>query len=156
VAVQYQTAQSNFNRRIAAERRVELYEAEFQVGTSTLDLVLRAQASLADAERAYYTSLVSYNKSLADLQFRKGTILDYNNVSLAESDWSPDAYKDALRRAWARSYAFDNNHLLTEPEEFVVPGAVSGTGTSESDPSPTADPALPPAPAAGNVTLPAE
>ncbi|MFP6766442.1 MAG: TolC family protein, partial [Planctomycetaceae bacterium] len=117
----YQTAKTNFNRRRAAERRVQAFEAEFKVQRTTLDLVLRAQISLAAAETAYYSSLVSYNRALNDLKFRKGTILTENSVFLTEGVWQEEAYDDALRRAWERSFAIDVSDWMdeTEPEEFV-------------------------------------
>ncbi|MCA9040141.1 MAG: TolC family protein [Planctomycetaceae bacterium] len=115
----YIAARENFSRRKAARRRVELYEAEVDADLSTLDPLLRAQSSLADAEVAFYSSLVEYNLSLLDLQYRKGTVLDYNNVYLSEGNWTPAAYQQAVRRAWARTYAFDNPMLDSEPSEFV-------------------------------------
>lgn len=122
LAAQYRIAETNYNRREAAKRRVELFEEERQVGRATFDLVLRAQASLAEAEAAYYTSLVRYNQALVDLQFRKGSLLEDNSIFLAESAWTPDAYDDAFRRAWARSHAFDDPFLHTEPAEIAIPG----------------------------------
>jgi len=86
----YQTAMTNYNRRLAAQRRVEAFEAEFEVGRSTVDLVLRAQISLAQAEIAYYASLVGYNRALNELRFRKGTILMDNSVFLSESLWTEE------------------------------------------------------------------
>ncbi|MBC8289202.1 MAG: TolC family protein, partial [Planctomycetes bacterium] len=117
----YQTAKTNFNRRRAAERRVQAFEAEYKVQRTTLDLVLRAQISLAAAETAYYSSLVSYNRALNDLKFRKGTILTENSVFLTEGVWHEESYDDALRRAWERSFAIDVSGWMneTEPEEFV-------------------------------------
>lgn len=115
----YQTAKTNYNRRQAAKRRVEAFEAEYKVGRSTVDLVLRAQISLAQAEIAYYSSLVGYNQSLNELRFRKGTLLMDNSVFLSESLWTDDAYDDALRRAWERSFAFESPNKMTEPREFV-------------------------------------
>jgi outer membrane protein TolC len=116
----YQTAKTNFNRRRAAERRLEAFTADYDAGRSTLDLVLRAQISLAQAEVAYYSSLIGYNRALNDLRFRKGTLLIDNSVFLSESLWTEDAYDDALRRAWARSFAFSSPNLDTAPEEFVL------------------------------------
>jgi hypothetical protein len=120
LAQQYATAQTNFNRRRAAQKRVELFDAELRAGTATLDLVLRAQDSLARAEVAYYTSLTEYNKQIALLHLRKGTLLDQNNVQLAESEWTPEAYREALRRAWARSHAIDTNWVHAEPEALIL------------------------------------
>ncbi len=107
LAWRYKTAQTNFNRRRAAVRQLEALEAEYKAGTKTLDLLLQAQTRLATAETAYYTSLVNYNKALSDLHFRKGTLLENDNVHLSEGLWTPEAYKDALRRAWARSHAMN-------------------------------------------------
>ncbi|NOX56179.1 MAG: TolC family protein, partial [Planctomycetes bacterium] len=117
LAANYVTAQSNFDRRRAAQERVRLFEAEVRAGTLTFDELLRAQASLADAETAYYTSLVRYNQAIADLHFRKGTLLEYNHIYLAEGDWTPEAYRQALRRAFARAHAWDDPHLKTVPED---------------------------------------
>lgn len=117
----YTAARENFSRRKAAQRRVDLYVAEVKADTATLDPLLRAQESLANAENAFYTSLVEYNLALLDLQLRKGTVLEYNNVFLSEGRWTPAAYQEALRHAWARTYALDNKHLHTEPGEFVFP-----------------------------------
>ena len=119
----YETAATNFDRRRAAELRVRAAEAEYEAGRSTLDLLLRAQLSLSQAEINYYRSLSEYNKAIADVHYRKGTLLERNNVFLAEDRWHPRAYADAVRRAWARSFAFPNREVHSEPYEFVVPAA---------------------------------
>jgi len=118
---------SNLNRRAAAQERVRQFEIEvFNAGTKTLDDLLRAQVSRADAEVAYYTSLVAYNQALANLHFRTGGLLAVNNVQLAESEWTPDAYRDALRRAWQRSHGVSVDGLLeAQPTPFAEPGPLS-------------------------------
>jgi len=127
--VAYMTAQTYMDRKIAAERRVEATEAEFEAGISgaTLDFVLRAQASSAAAEIAYYTSLVNYNKAITELHQRRGTLLDNDGICLAEGEWNTCAQQDAVRRAWARSFAWPNRHLRTDPEEFASPAAYPKT-----------------------------
>ena len=55
--------QSNFNRRVAAEDEVDAVEAVYESGRVTLDLLLDTQRRRADAESAYYRSLVDYNPS---------------------------------------------------------------------------------------------
>jgi outer membrane protein TolC len=129
IAWRYQTAQTNFNRRRAAERQLQAFEAEFDAGTKTLDLLLQAQTRLAQAETAYFTSVVNYNKAITDLHFRKGTLLENNNVHLAEGMWTPEAYKDALRKAWARTYAIpasDQDPVDHYPLPFATDNGVSG------------------------------
>jgi outer membrane protein TolC len=156
VAADYQTAQSYFNRRIATERELALYQYQYEAGTTTLAFVLTAQSSLASAEQSYYTSLATYAQAIMDLNFRKGTLLDYHNVSLAESEWTPGAYRDAVRDAWARAHAIPANFLKTKPEEFELPYATPGTGAPiEVSPGPAATQTVPPAPAAAPATAPA-
>jgi len=123
VDVAYQTAQSNLDRRIASEARVEATQAEYEaeIAGATLDLVLRAQAARAASEIAFFTSLVRYNQAINNLNFRRGVVLDINNIQLAEGAWDVEAQEEALRRAWARSYARDADYLETAPEEFVSP-----------------------------------
>ncbi|MBC7820826.1 MAG: TolC family protein [Planctomycetaceae bacterium] len=122
----FQTAQTNFNRRRAAERRVQAYEAQYQAGKGNVDLLLRSQISLAQAETAYYQSVVGYNRAITEMKYRKGTLLEDDNVYLGESLSHPEAYVQALRHAWARSHARDADRLDTKPEEFV---------TDQSDPA---------------------
>jgi len=123
----YQLAQTRFNQGRAAQRQLKAFEAEYEVGTKTLDLLLQAQTRLARAQIQYYTSIIEYTKSITNIQFRKGTLLEYNSIHLGEGGWSPKAYEDALKRAWARSHAFDNDLIHAEPEPFVNHGRVMGT-----------------------------
>lgn len=122
VTVSYTAAQTNLNRMKAAAQRVDLLDAEREVGTTTLDLVLRAQASVASAENAFYQQVVQYNKAIAALHLATGDLLEFRNVWLAEGRWNAEAYEDARLRAAARRHASDNPHLATEPPEFVSPG----------------------------------
>jgi outer membrane protein TolC len=123
VARSYTTAVENFNRYQAAADNVEKLRPAAGA-TLNVDVVLRAQLRRADAEIAYFTSLVEYNKALANLQYRKGLILAYNNVAVREGPWVAEAYAEADRRAEARAFAFDAPWKETEPAEFVTPGPV--------------------------------
>ena len=125
MAWRYQTAQSNYNRWQIVEEQLPGREERLRLGvpgpstpggagtsagvdTSVLlDQWLQTRTRAAAAEVAFYTSAVEYQKAITDLHFRKGTLLELNNVHLAEGAWTQEAYGDALRRAWARSYAFD-------------------------------------------------
>jgi outer membrane protein TolC len=130
VAAAWAAAESNLNRVIAAEKRVELLDAEREVGTTTLDLVLRAQASLAEAEAAYYRQVINYNKAITALNLATGNLLDANGVQLAEGSWHPEAIDDARRRALERTHGKPNPHLHAEPREFASPAPV---GSVERD-----------------------
>ena len=120
LAESYTTAHSFYNRRLAAQRQVEVIQKKYDQGTQSVDLLVRAQASLADAEVAYFRALVAYNQALVNLQYRQGTLLAYNNVALGEGSWDAAAYDDTLRKARARSNAINVDRVVTsEPEEFV-------------------------------------
>jgi outer membrane protein TolC len=143
LAEKYMTAQTYFNRREAAKDRSELFEKKFRVGTQTLDLLLRAQSSLADAEVAYFRSLVAYSQAIANLHYRQGTLLPFNSVYMAEGEWDAEAYYDAYRRAKSRTYAFDaSNRKHTEPAEFVEASfeTPSGDGYYNAEPLPPSRP----------------
>ncbi|MEZ6129626.1 MAG: TolC family protein [Planctomycetaceae bacterium] len=137
VTAAYSAAQSNRKRLNAAAKRVELLQAEREIGTTTLDLVLRAQASLAAAEGSYYEQMVAYNKAITALHLAKGTLLENNSVSLAEGQWCPEAYGDALLRAHARTHAKPAPYLNTEPAEFVSPGPAGTVDLHYKQPYPT-------------------
>ncbi len=153
LAAFHATAESNLNRQIAARERVDILEKQRLGGVLKADLVLRAQASLAEAERAYYTSLVRYNQAIIDLHFRKGTILSHDGIYLAEDEWTSEAYREAYRRAYARSHAFNADAVLdTQPGEFVLPNGGStevllNAPPAADGPEPAPQP-VPPAPAA--------
>ena len=60
-----------------------LYET-VAAGRATLIVVLDAQRNFADALAAEFTAIVNYNNALAGFHFAKGTILQYDNVQIAE------------------------------------------------------------------------
>lgn len=105
---QYQLLQSNLGRVAAAYRQVEAVEAAFDAGTVVLDLLLDAQRRRSDAETAYFQSLTQYNEAIMSVHLRKGTILEYNNIVMAEGPWPAKAYFDAQNLARQR----DASHCL--------------------------------------------
>ncbi|MHC4875548.1 MAG: TolC family protein [Planctomycetota bacterium] len=164
LAEKYVTAQTNFNRRRAAQDRADLVEKKYKAGTQTLDLYLRSLASLADAETAYFQAIVEYNQAITALQYRMGTLLPYNQVFMAEGEWDPEAYVDALRRAKARTHALDASGMKhAEPSEFVEFDAHWADGNDHENVLPvdgtkpaaaTARPDLPPVVDENSLELP--
>ncbi|MEM6330618.1 MAG: TolC family protein [Planctomycetota bacterium] len=153
----YGLTETNFNRRAAAQREVEAVEAAYKADRVTLDLLLDAQRRRADAETAYYRSLVDYNIAVQDVHFRKGSLLDYNGVFLAEGPWPGKAYFDAMRRARSRDAALYLDYGYTRPNvmsrgphaqrQGVTSGQgfLEGKGFIEGQPTPAVSPT--PAPA---------
>jgi outer membrane protein TolC len=107
--------QTNFNRYNAADQGVAAVEEAFQVGTVALDLLLDSQRRRADAEVAYYQSLVNYNLAITRVHLRKGSLLDYNGVMLAEGPWPQKAYFDAQNRARQRDASWELDYGFSRP-----------------------------------------
>jgi len=165
VAVNYANMKANYERIQAARERLRIFEQLKKVGglqNVTADIVLRAQNDLAQAESAFYLSRVNYDKAVSEVEYRKGSLLEYHGVYLAEDEWTPKAYQQALRRARARSHALQNHKLLhTEPAEFALPPACptcpGGVAPVESNdpnwmqpvPEDSQQPVIPPKPAHG-------
>jgi len=110
--------QTNFNRRVAAERQVEAVQAAYDAGTVTLDQLLDAQRRRAEAESSYARALVDYNRSISQLHYRKGSLLEYNGVFLAEGPWPGKAYFDAHRRARQRDASLYLDYGHSRPGVF--------------------------------------
>jgi len=146
----YAAAETNMNRMIAARENVKYLEPNIREGTILLDELLRAQLRQAEAEVAYYQSLVEYNQSLNDLEFRKGTVLSHNSVYLSEGAWDAEAYRDAKHNADARNHAVDASRALeTIPTPFASPSPVGGVYFT----APEAQPEMTPTPAGTPDTM---
>ncbi len=119
----YLLAESKMKQAVVAKRYAETAlfraNAENQRDPVLLGRVLEAKITSRDADQGYLKLIVDYNKSITELNFRKGAILHANSIFLSEGEWNPEAYEDARIRGEAMSRALDNVHLRTVPEEFV-------------------------------------
>ncbi len=136
----YGLTQTNFNRRVAAEKEVQAVQASYDAGRIGVDLLLDAQRRRADAESEYYRSLISYNQAIMRVHFRKGSLLDYDGVYLAEGPWPAKAYFDALRQARKRDAGLYIDYGYTRPN-VVSRGPIHQGG--ENCESPTSEGMLP-------------
>jgi hypothetical protein len=118
IDLNYGLTQTNFNRRVAAEAEVQAVQASYEVQRVTLDLLLDAQRRRAEAESAYYRSLVDYNRAIMNVHYRKGSLLEYDGVYLAEGPWPGKAYFDAMRQARKRDAAMYLDYGYTRPDVF--------------------------------------
>jgi outer membrane protein TolC len=151
VELNYALTQQYFNRRAAAEDEVRAVESRFEAGNITVDLVLDAQRRRAEAETEYYRSLVDYNRAIMRVHYRKGSLLDYDGVYLAEGPWPGKAYFDALRQARKRDAATYIDYGFTRPNVFsrgpvqqgCPDGCDSGLPLDASGITPAPDQAIP-------------
>ncbi len=116
----YHLAQSNFNRLIAVSVEVEKATDRYQEGVDSrgdsLDRLLDAQRRRSQAELLFYQSLVEYNKVIALVHRRKGTVLNYCGVMMDEGPWAGKAYCDAAEYARKRGASTQLNYGWTRPE----------------------------------------
>jgi outer membrane protein TolC len=82
----YEQIKAQRAQREAYAVQIRVREESFRAGREnfTLDNLLEAQRFWADALANEYNAIVQYNIALAGFQFEKGTILQHNNVNIAE------------------------------------------------------------------------
>ena len=108
---------TNFNRRVAAERNVEAVSSRLRYGHRHHRRAAASPTTAGPGGKATTTrSLVNYNKSISQVHYRKGSLLEYNGVYLAEGPWPGKAYFDARRRARARDAAHYLDYGFTLPK----------------------------------------
>jgi outer membrane protein TolC len=112
----YELTQTNFNRTLAADRQVEAVQAAFEAETVTLDQLLEAQRRRSEAQTSYFRTLLDYQRAIIGVHFRKGSLLEYNNVYLAEGPWPAKAQFDAHRLARQRDASMYLNYGFTRPD----------------------------------------
>lgn len=94
----YQLLQTNYNRQDADRLQTEVLRDRYRAGLTNIGFLLQAQQQLALSTSAYFRSLVDYQLALRDLHREKGSLLNYMQVGLSESEWASPAYEDAYQR----------------------------------------------------------
>lgn len=103
----YAVSQAQFNRFQAAQRQIEALRRAEEAGRTTIDLVLDAQRQALDTEIAYHQATIDYALALRNVYYESGTLLEYNNVRLAEGRSPEGAYADAAELSARRSRAIE-------------------------------------------------
>ncbi|NOY30742.1 MAG: TolC family protein, partial [Planctomycetes bacterium] len=94
----YVVSQTTLNRLEAARNQMEATTAAFEADKVPLDLLLDSQRRLADAKSRHFRSMAEYAVAIKNVHYAKGTLLDYDGVTLSEGRWPRQAYRDAARR----------------------------------------------------------
>ncbi len=136
----YALTQTRFNAWLSARREAEIALVVFEnlsqdLGGGDYANVLRAITAEATAETNYYRSLINYNRSIVEFQYRKGALLDYNNIYLAEGPWPHKAYCDARDKALLRSNAMPMDYTITKPGVFSQGAFPQFTGDAPLPPT---------------------
>lgn len=121
---------SAFNRWISTDEEVKHFERLEDAGVESLDVALDSQRRRAQAEIAFYTAVVEYNKVIALLHLRKGTILAYSGVEYQEGPWTGKAYVDAQEHARRRGASRELNYGWTRPQVISRGSNQASTGNT--------------------------
>jgi hypothetical protein len=105
-------------------------QAAFEAETVTLDQLLEAQRRRSEAQTSYFRTLLDYQRAIIGVHYRKGSLLEYNNVFLAEGPWPAKAQFDAHRLARQRDASVYLNYGFTRPD-VVSQGPVRQTRPGE-------------------------
>ncbi|MEQ8209093.1 MAG: TolC family protein [Lacipirellulaceae bacterium] len=145
--------QAQDNRLRAAKDQVTTFLKEVERGNEVTDILLEAQRQLVDSRIRYQQARVEYALAIKNVHFEKGTVLEFNDVRLAESASPKAAYQEARLRRKRRTDVLDY-----VSRAFVV----SGGKTSQSGLTPAGyteevspDEAVP-IPGAPSIPAPAE
>ncbi len=111
----HRQAQLHYNRWAASIKEVEDVMALIDTESVTVDNLLQAQRRQAQAETDYHRALGSYAKAIAEVHYRKGSLLSYNDIHLSEGPWPGKAYDDAMERARQRDAGRYMNYGYTRP-----------------------------------------
>jgi outer membrane protein TolC len=170
----YEQIRANRAQRLAFGVQLDIRAKQNEAGRGTLDLLLEAQRFWADALAQEYAAIVSYQNALVGFEYAKGTIMQFNNVHIAEGPVPPCVQSRAVEHFRMRDKALDlRDHaaptgaLANKLDPVPTPGQnLPGTAPSlpqawmERPPlqgaEPLPSPDLPPSPGAksGPVELP--
>ena len=110
----YTVAQTNYNRRVAAEQQMAAVQAAFEADTASLLDLVESQRRLADADSRYARSMVEYTLAVKNVMFESNTLLENNGINMAEGPWPQKAYQDAARRDSLRSRPLRMSYILPQ------------------------------------------
>lgn len=153
----YESMELALNRKINSQRSLETRIAQRQAIPDRVsqDMILRERDRAAQAQIAFLQALVQYNIAIMETHYRSGTLLDLNNVILAEGPWEHGARYDAVEKAAARARTIPTATMLhAEPEPFAHPVGKATISTPhpevgpamqgwQADPPEVADPDAP-------------
>lgn len=152
----YLTSQTSYNRRTAAHDQLRALDNKYQDAdeserTRILDQLLDAQRRVADADSGHYRALLEYTLAVKNIHLQKGSLLDYNEIYLAEGPWPGKAYDDAAIRQRTR---IRPPQFLQRILSMPMPVSRGGYGqrTDVGDQASGAEPEL--APPATNLDVP--
>lgn len=84
----YQAIENNLNQYLAAKDYLNALEARARNLNDPVDLILDAQTRLVEAEVRLFRSRAEYAIALKNIQYEKGSLLNYANMHLVDNETS--------------------------------------------------------------------
>ena len=155
IATTYKQIETNRSQRLALQQQIGLEQTRQDGGLFTeqdTTALLQAQQNLAQVIADEFAAIANYNVALASLEYAKGTIQRYNNVTVGEGPLPDYVQKKAADHFAARDNALK---LRERPADVAMPVAPVGINPLLPVPDPLPAPASPYAlPPAVTPTLP--
>jgi len=118
------------SQRLAAADQLNARSQRYVAGKETLDILLEAQRVFALALQNEYAAIRDYNNALAAFEFTKGTLLQRDNVMIAEGQLPQCAQKRAVEHERERSAAItlrERANPVTQPCWNSAQGCMPGS-----------------------------
>lgn len=119
----YEVLEAQWNRKAAAEQQSEALTGLWNAGRSDFDVVLEAQRRVVESTISFHQASVEYALALKNVHFEKGTLLEFNNVQLAESASNSAAYAAVRARKRGKELNYISRDLSISggaPEKSAV------------------------------------
>jgi outer membrane protein TolC len=126
ISVAYEQIRANRAQREAFGEQLRARNEEYKAGRGTLDTLLEAQRFWADALNSEYAAIVTYNNALVAWEFAKGTIMQHDNIVIAEGGLPCCAEVRAVEHERERTTAL----VLRERAAPVGPCSCGSTGNN--------------------------
>jgi outer membrane protein TolC len=121
----YERIRANRATREAYGEQLRVRQLEYDAGRGTLDLLLESQRFWAEALASEYQAIVDYNNALVGFEFAKGTIMQHDNIFIAEGELPACASVRAVEHEKARTTSL----VLREHAKPVLPVAYQPKGS---------------------------
>ena len=117
------------------EIKVYIDRVEIDEMPELADRMLRAEERKSRSQLQYYQAICEYNKSITNIHYWKGSLLDLNAIALGEGAWTEKAYWDAEERSRERAGGHYFDYGYTRPGVIsngpVVTGGLTEGNISE-------------------------
>lgn len=140
----HEVAQTAYNRRLAAKERLVAEQTNYDTGVEKQpDRLLESQRQFNEIEARFYIALIEHALSVKNVHYEKGSLLDYNEITLTEGGWPEKAYHDASSRE-RRRWVPEKLNYIFHPQPVVTRGPIAQQTLPPPEHLPPASEELPP------------